>query len=430
MLYKKLTAIYLSIVNNLSMWALKKYIPFLRIISFYYSDFRLVNTKYDNIDIIFSEEIKLISSTYIGYKISSLHEMKDYVSSFKERSIERYFFIIISSLWAHNFTEVIDKLNSVNDISDAEKDEIKIFYDLIIQSNINDSNDMSTSISYLKNIDNFLYNIFAAIFVTFRWKQNLIQSISYINRLILIKPHASSFYLFRVRNLFLFFYQSVIWVSEFNHIMTTEPSKILGSKYIKLIFKDIELIRSITPDNPILAMFEWNILIHLHDKRWVDSILEVLKSKYPIDENNCYEWLWNYYLYTWEYLKAESFFNKVYPHNFKIYRKFIATYVLSKQYDKLQAFLQDIQNKYVTSFYLSDSITAEWESMIISDISRIKYDTINIPLDIEINTFLELLKKFNLNKDISMFFTYIRKDIHKYYLHQLKISILLVTKDK
>lgn len=408
---------------------LKEYSPFLRIISFYYSDIRLVNTRYDQLDTVFLSELEWISKKFLWEKYVWKNTLTKLSQAADVHSIEWYFFKIIASINKLNLSDLIDETSLIGNINEQQKKDLLRFYDLIHQTNLNDNVDAVKNLDFLIEIDMFLYNLFASIFTTFRHEKDLIKSVSYINKLIEIKPQAASFYLFRIRNLFLYYYQTVIWVWNFNEIIKTTPEKVLRSKYIKIIFHDIEFVRKMGTSNPVLSMFEGNILIHLHNKRWVEIISKLIDNNSAVDKNNCHEWIWNYYLYTWSFQLAEDYYRKIYPIDFKIHRKLIATYISSKNFDGLSDLLSNLNKDYKFLFYVSDNAWEKKHNSIITNISKIKYNTINIPLDISLHSFVTLHEEYLLSNKLSIFFNHIREDIHKYYLHQSSISILLIDKE-
>lgn len=198
---------------------MEEYTCYLRIIAFHYSNFRLINTHYDDYDSIFLEEIKQISLRIFSQEYTSLSELKKHKSCIAPSNTDEYLFQLIVSLNKRSIEDIIIDIKTVGYLESYIQKYLLDIYILISETSINDSKDMKNSLLFLKDIDTFLYHLFSSIFTTFRWQKNLLGSLRHINALIDIKPLSTSFYLFRIRNLFLFYYQSVVWVSEFNSLM-------------------------------------------------------------------------------------------------------------------------------------------------------------------------------------------------------------------
>lgn len=418
--------------------SLKPYIPFLRIIAFHYSNFRLIDTSYEDYNEIFSNEVQHIYSILPdNFSIKAIKH--DGVPIF---SIEWDLFNLHQDLFSVIILLPLDHpdlpLSLDGKIEYIEKkygatplyDFLKTFQETIRETHKNDSVNMFESIEKYEKLDEYIYNVFASIFCTFRGSQDLRTSLKYINQLIRISPITASFYLFRIRNLFLFYYQKVIWNDVFNETMLNNPSEILHSKTIKIIQKDIDTVKKLNPSHKILDLFAWNIYIHLHKEKGVNMLLG-LEWKIPVVTfNQCIEWVWNYYLYTWNYDEAEKYYVMSKNKNFKIYRKLLPMYVAAQRKDKFLDMVFEMKDDgYEINFYIANSSESITKEQNILTGYNLDYRDINLPLDIDINMFTKMLEKSKAMDDISVFFPFIRTNFHRYFLHQTKISILLRYRD-
>ena len=248
----------------------------------------------------------------------------------------------------------------------------------------------SWDIEYFREKSFLIYNLIYSILSTFRWDKNLQIWVNYISK-ILQNYKLSNFYLFRVRNLFLYYYQTIIWRNKFYYYLSIDKEKIISSKYMKLIFSDLKKAEILNHKNPVIDTFKWVILLHLLDEKWVDLLIW-LKNKI---NNDCFYWdilIWisNYYLDIWDYKKSEEFLNtKWIIKSFKYYRKIFPVYILTSQKDKLFDLIIELVEKkkeYSICFFIKNSLSTNYKTILFDEV-LISNDNINLPLDINLFLF-------------------------------------------
>lgn len=398
------------------------YINFYNIFFLYYADLRLIDIKFEDFDKIFSDDLSKINvnfNNYINIKINNNFFCVDLLDNSNEEInyLVRFFNIY--------------SLNSILlDLKNREWSfyrELEKFFWLLKDLESETWEDLYEKTLLYKENSPFLYNWFNSILKTFRWKKDLKSSLLFINSLI-NTTNLSIFYLFRIRNLFLYYYQTIVWREKFNNLLISNKSELLESKYMTIILSDLEKAKKINPNNSVIYLFEWFILLHFNDKRWV-TILNSLRWK--INDLDYVEHVDNfivkYYILNWFY--KEAFYildnNKI-EKNFKYYRNYFSLLILNN--DTIR-FINFIKNTpfYIVKFY------SNWDiyNNDFIDFKEFNKDNnnINLPLNIDTKYFLDIV---NSNNDVYSIllklFTYINKDVNNYYLKDNNNSILLIKK--
>ena len=417
---------------------LQPYIPILRIVVLHYSNFRLIDMGYEDYWYIFSKELTQIQhlvghKNIFFYENTAKSEERFFFQEHETISIELRVCLWLLPLKKDARATLEEKKRNIENQKYLWKnfqEALCIVIDFIQGTHINDDTQMLGDLECVRDLDEGMYVIFASIYTTFRWKKDLKQSLTYINQAIRIYPRISSLYLFRIRNLFLYLYQKSMGVDVFHTTIQNQPKKILSSAMMKQVFQDIAIAHKLNPHNKIFDLFVGNIYVHLYDDRWVQMLLNLQWHIEDADFQQCLEWVWNYYLFTWNFEQAERYYLS-WVQNFKIYRKRIPTYILSKNHYKLQELISQMcSTDYQIAFYITESIQTSTittqDYILLYKWYKQDYRDINIPLDDLSNLqFQKLINDYEVSQDIRVFFPYMRRNFHRYFLDQAEHAIIL-----
>ncbi len=405
------------------------YDDFLSIFVLIYSDFHLVDLyTYENYNKLFKIEIKNINNNFFDFLHVSVVKNKFIVIRKKKNQYLDFFIDILNenSSWIENSKTY--KNMSHYKIKTDFRNHLRLLFSLIIETWLRDNTNFDKQLSYFKQNNLTSYLVLSTLLKWFRWDMNLLQWVKYNNLLIKKYPNISSFYTWRVRNVFFHYIQKVLWHELYYKLLENNKQKLLSSYYMKLIFYDLEKSKKLNKNNYITYMFEWHIYLYLWDDKWI-WILKWLKWKISdsLYSKDVLVWIWNYYLWKKDYELAEKYLlNSDIKDNFRFYRKIIPVYILSWQKNKLISIFNELINKWYKIFLFNRKHDVEWSYLLGEN--YIKNEDMNIPIDIWHETFksiVELIWKKSINVDSSMlFYKYFRKNYNKYFLDDCNYSLI------
>ena len=409
---------------------MNRYIHFFNIYSLLFSDLRLIHVNQEIFSEIFSEDLNHINTIFSKNIHIKVEKNIFYIEYFSVDKDLEFLCEILSDKKFMNVEAVIENEDIENKIL---KHEFNNFFYLLLRTYDDNWIVEKEKINYYRDKSSLIYNLFYSIFKTFNWKKDLSESLPFLN--VLIKEYKFSiFHLFRARNMFLYYYQVVIWRKQFYQLIINNKNKILESKYMKLIFWDILKSKSINNQNYVVQLFEWFILLHLLDKRGVEKLMSLQwKISNEIFFSDILLLLSNYYIDIWDFKNAEKCLStKGIDTSFKYYRKAIALFVVSEEKNKLYDLINNLvyqQKTYIIRFYI------KWiHDEKINTIKSVDFlksnENLNIPLNIDISLFYSILEEYYFwKKDKSCFFKeifkYARKDHRDYFLKTDDISFIL-----
>lgn len=407
---------------------MNKIIPFLEIISVVYLDFRLIDISYEDYGIIFQKQIKQINTMFQDDFILEVSQNKFIFHYKKKCELWEYFENILSFPQNNKIDWQLCKEKYPHK---DWKTHITDIMNLIEWSASNSGGDQYESILKLKNKSPFLYYLFNSIYITFRWKKDLWTSLKYINQLILYSNHTSSFYLLRARNMFLFFYQKVIWIEAFNRLILTDKSKIVDSNVMKQIFIDIKKAKDLNRHNLIIDLFEGKILLQIGEKTWIKK-LESLLWNMPahVERDFIHIWISDFYILTEDFKTAYAVLSGLsMERNFVYYRKIIQSTIWMKDNKLLNSVIIEMLDQgYKCVFYEKKHKNNTNIKGVLNE------NSINIPFDNvtqkDIFCMKEIIWKNNDDNRghidiINIYFDNIRDNFYNYYIQNSEISIIL-----
>lgn len=307
---------------------------FLAIFFIRYGSFLALNLDRDNISYLLTEEMDYINSEYSSVFHIFINTQNDIVFSFKSLintpSLWNDLLKLISLLQWRPWENILSFIDL--NFTSCTRDFIFPFFDFIYTN----SRESRESInSYIDSLHNFklkklLSFVYYGIGNDTEYNTNL--SISILSEIIDRYPLFSSFYLLRMRQRFNLVYKILIWVNQFNKLLTSLKWRqiIYSNQYIIDCFSDLDWAYELFPNNPTYYMFKWKFLLHLLDYQWLPLLVKFLKMKGKLFDDNIFSWFGVYYLQMWDAKAAKPYLELVHyseSDRYKAYSKLLFLYV-------------------------------------------------------------------------------------------------------